>query len=67
MTCDPATFEAAFGWEFTLGKLAAEVRAFGADVRQAATDYADADAAAARRVKESGHPAFAPGGGAGPR
>jgi hypothetical protein len=67
VTCDPATVEAAYHWEFTLGKLAEQVRLYGADLRQAATDYREADADAARRVRESGHPAFAPGGGAAPR
>ncbi|GIE92997.1 hypothetical protein [Paractinoplanes rishiriensis] len=67
VTCDPGTVEAAASWQVTLARLAEEVRAFGTELRTAATAYREADEFAARQVRASGHPAFGPGGGAGPR
>ena len=53
VTCETAAAEAARHWEFTLGKLAGEVRLFGSDLRQAATDYRATDAGAAARLRQS--------------
>jgi uncharacterized protein YukE len=45
--CYSSTSLVAGQWVFTLGRLADEVRGLGDDLRRAATDYRDADAAAA--------------------
>jgi hypothetical protein len=62
VTCQPGTVETAAHWQVTLGRLAEEVRTFGAELRTAATEYREADEFAAHQVRASGHPAFRPGG-----
>ncbi|MGX6601179.1 hypothetical protein ACWKSP_03435 [Micromonosporaceae bacterium Da 78-11] len=59
--CGTGLAHAVRGWEATLGSLAREVRAFGDGLRQSASDYREADAFAAERLRASGHPAVAPG------
>jgi hypothetical protein len=53
-TCDPRSVLLAYRWQRTLRNLAEQVRLHGADLRQAATDYREADIAASLGVRESG-------------
>jgi uncharacterized protein YukE len=59
--CRSALPSAAQNWQTSLDRLAGEVEHFAAELDRAAKDYQDSDAEAERRLRESGHPAFAPG------
>ena len=54
VTCETGASEAARHWETTLKRLGAEVRGFAGEMRQAATDYRETDAAAHRMVRDAG-------------
>jgi hypothetical protein len=56
VTCETGAAEAARHWETTLERLGQEVRGFADEMRQAATDYRETDAAAYRLVREAGEP-----------
>jgi hypothetical protein len=60
--CRSGLPSSAHSWQNSLDKLADEVKKYAGELQQAAKDYQDSDADAARRLRESGHPAFAPGG-----
>lgn len=57
VTSETAAAEVARCWETTLTTLAGQVREFGADLHRTAERYAETDAFAARRLRDSGHPA----------
>jgi len=54
--CLPAMSNAATAWQSTLAALAGQIEEFGRGLHRTADDYQRADAAAARRVRASGHP-----------
>jgi hypothetical protein len=59
--CRSALSSSAYSWKNSIDKLADEVKKYAGELQRAAKDYQDSDADAARRLRESGHPAFAPG------
>jgi hypothetical protein len=54
VTCETGAADAARHWETTLKRLGAEVRGFAGEMRRAATDYRETDAAAYRLVRDAG-------------
>jgi hypothetical protein len=64
LTSESSLGGAAMHWSYTFENLAKDVQQYAADLHKTAADYQKSDDEASARLKESGHAAFAPGGGA---
>jgi hypothetical protein len=62
LTSESSLGVVAMHWSYTFENLAKDVQQYAANLHQAADGYQRSDEEASVRLKESGHPAFAPGG-----